>query len=74
MGALFQDRLADWPSVVMYDSRLGLRQEVWSVSEIRRSRSKSRDYRLFKGHRVTKQADIEDFALCVIVTVIFRVL
>jgi hypothetical protein len=34
----------------------------------------SRDYRLFKIRRVTKQADVQDFVLCVIVAVIFSVL
>jgi hypothetical protein len=41
-----------------------------SVGGIRRSRSNSRHYRLFKIHRVTKQADVKDFALCVIVSVV----
>jgi hypothetical protein len=36
-----------------------------SVSEIRRSRTNSRDYRLSKIHRVTKKADVENFALVI---------
>jgi hypothetical protein len=35
--------------------------------------SNLRDYKLFKIHHVTKQADTEDFTLCVTVTVIFQV-
>jgi hypothetical protein len=36
--------------------------------------SNSRDYRLFKIHRVAMQAGVEGFALCVIVTVILSML
>jgi hypothetical protein len=49
-------------------SRERLRSSKCSKCE----RDRIRDYRLFKFHRVTRQADAEDFVLCLIVKVIWE--
>jgi hypothetical protein len=75
MDALFQDRVGDWPSVVTLDSESDSDSEKEvSVTQTQSSRSNSRDYILFKIHRVTNQADAEDVALCAIITGIFTLL
>jgi hypothetical protein len=45
----------------------------FSRSYEKRSDQTRRDYRLFKIHLVTKQADVETFVLCLIVTVTLTV-